>query len=95
MLAAMSCTGSDSDDKLWSEPSASDEASKGSAEVSVAGIWRASLLSPGGELPFSISIYDKGGQLSGALFAVGVLLVLDRLAEPGLVVDELDQVDPD
>jgi len=34
------------------------------AEVSLAGTWRATLLSPGGELPFSLVLRDRGGAVS-------------------------------
>jgi thiol-disulfide isomerase/thioredoxin len=33
-------------------------------EVSLAGVWRATLLSPGGELPFTLNISESGGILS-------------------------------
>lgn len=64
---ALGCTGSSPEEKLWSEPSAPATTRNVEAEVSVAGIWRASLLSPGGELPFTISIFDRAGQLSGEI----------------------------
>jgi thiol-disulfide isomerase/thioredoxin len=66
-MLALSCTGSASEEKLWSEPTAPERLRNDHAEVSVAGIWRATLLSPGGDLPFSLSIFDKGGKLSGEI----------------------------
>ncbi len=67
ILASAACTAPAESEPLWTDPNAQVRARPPEPEASIAGIWRATLLSPGGELPFTLSIEDRAGQLSGAV----------------------------
>lgn len=65
VIPLLACTAPGSDTKLWEDPVEKIRAERGEeAEASLAGVWRATLLSPGGDLPFTLAISDRGGVLT-------------------------------
>lgn len=63
----VACSPPGSDEPLWTDPNEAAKARVDEPDHSVAGIWRATLLSPGGELPFYLRIEESGEGLSAVV----------------------------
>lgn len=63
----LACSPPGSDEPLWTDPNVAAKGRLDDPDVSVAGIWRATLLSPGGELPFYLRIEERAEGLSAVV----------------------------